>query len=184
MAVANAAEEGHDIVDIQEFEVVSDGFSEASMKRAVKAAAVSYLSKAEPGLTPYEDAVTVAGIEDTRNEFSTKAKIIQFFDKGDEKGRDDAIFIEDSGQCFVAFQASTNLTQDVLQNVNLLKETLCKGENECCEFRSGFVNGWKLNIRQNLLKKSRTVLQDATKMMFASLFQVTVKEVLLPLSLP
>lgn len=90
--------------------------------------------------------MTVAGIEDTRNEFSTEAKIIQFFEKGDEKGRDDAIFIEDSGQCFVTFQATTDLPQEGLQNVNLLKETLCKGagENKCCEFLSGFVvNGWK-----------------------------------------
>jgi hypothetical protein len=31
-----------------------------------------------------------------------------------------------------------------LQNANLSKETLCRGGvNECCEFRKGFVNGWK-----------------------------------------
>lgn len=39
MAVAN--------VDIEEFEIVSDGLSEAFMKRAVKGAAAFYLSKAD-----------------------------------------------------------------------------------------------------------------------------------------
>lgn len=42
---------------------------------------------------------------------------------------------------------------DVLQNANLSKETLCRGVNECCEFRKGFVNGWKTQYEMELFSK-------------------------------
>lgn len=124
-------------------EEVSDGLSRPFMKRAAKAAAAAYLSRAGENLSVEEGVTTAEGIEIMKKEFSENAKITQYSEQGAEEGRDDAIFIEDDGQCFVAFQSTTTRMDDVLQNANLSKETLCRGVNECCEFRKGFVNGWK-----------------------------------------
>jgi hypothetical protein len=123
-------------------EEIGDGLSRSFLQRTVKAAAASLLSKSEQNLQPW-DELSAEGIEEARKIFSDNAIFVQYSEVGSEKGRDDAIFIEDGGQCFVAFQSTTSTIDDIGQNANLNTEMLCKDfTNECCEFRQGFVNGW------------------------------------------
>ena len=82
-------------------EEVSDGLSRPFMKRAAKAAAAAYLSRAGENLSVEEGVTTAEGIEIMKKEFSENAKITQYSEQGAEEGRDDAIFIEDDGHCFV-----------------------------------------------------------------------------------
>ena len=82
-------------------EEVSDGLSRPFTKRAAKAAAAAYLSRAGENLSVEEGVTTAEGIEIMKKEFSENAKITQYSEQGAEEGRDDAIFIEDDGHCFV-----------------------------------------------------------------------------------
>jgi len=138
---------------MQENKEVSDGLSEAFMKRVVKAAAASYLSRAGDNLKHEGTELSAEGIKDTLNEFSSNAKIIQKSEPGAHKGLDDTILIEDGGQCIVAFQSTTMSINDILQNFDLNKKKLCNAKSECCEFRQGYVDGWKTEYEAELVEQ-------------------------------
>ena len=117
-----------------------DGLSKEFLERAVKAAAAAALS-GEPALT-YENSEP--GRRYFLDKFSGDDTIRTLYtEEGPEVGLDDAILIEDGGQCFVAFQATQSNLIDVLQNGNMGQETVCNEFNKCCTFRAGFANGWK-----------------------------------------
>ena len=135
---------------------VRDGLSAQFMKRVVKSSAANGLSwvggckenKAQCSgdeLLPPKDHSDSNGVEVYIHAFSENAIMTPFSEQSSDgkTGRDGAILIEDDGQCFVSFQSTTQSLEDILQNVSLFKETICRAENECCEFRQGFVNGWK-----------------------------------------
>ena len=115
-----------------------DGLSKEFVERAVKGAAAAALS-GEPNLT-YEE---IEGKKYFLDKFSGDDTIRTLYtEEGPEAGLDDAILIEDGGQCFVAFQATQSNITDVLQFANLGEQTLCNDSNECCTFRAGFANSW------------------------------------------
>lgn len=116
-----------------------DGLSKEFLERAVKAAAAAALS-GEPALT-YENSEP--GRRYFLDKFSGDDTIRTLYtEEGPEAGLDDAILIEDGGQCFVAFQATQKNLTDILQFTNMGQETLCNDSNECCTFRAGFANSW------------------------------------------
>jgi hypothetical protein len=136
--------------------IVRDGLSAQFMMRVVKSSAANGLSWVEgckenmsqcsrAELLPPNDKLKSNGVEVFISAFSENAIMTPFSQQSSysETGRDDAILIEDDGQCFVSFQSTTQLLEDISQNVNPFKEIVCRAENECCEFRQGFVNGWK-----------------------------------------
>ena len=118
-----------------------DGLRKSFVKRAVKAAAASLLSETGKNFSPGRR--DEAAIELMKDEFTKDAIMIQYFEQGKDEGVDDAIFIEDEGMCFVAFQSTTSSLKDIGQNLNLKKEDVCNKQGECCKFREGFVNGWE-----------------------------------------
>ena len=116
-----------------------DGLSKEFVERAVKGAAAAALS-GEPNLT-YEE---IEGKKYFLDKFSGDDTIRTLYtEEGPDIAFDDAVLIEDGGQCFVAFQATQANWVDRFQNINMGEDTLCNDSNECCTFRSGFTNGWK-----------------------------------------
>ena len=118
-----------------------DGLSKEFLERAVKAAAAAGLSS-EAALTYLENSWH--GRRTFLDKFSGDDTIRTLYtEEGPDIAFDDAVLIEDGGQCFVAFQATQANWVDRFQNINMGEDTLCNDSNECCTFRSGFTNGWK-----------------------------------------
>jgi len=93
----------------------------------------------------------------------TRRKWKLYTEIGPDRGVDDGAFINDKGQCFVAFQSSKALFNDFMQNLNLSEDTLCNNDNQCCTFRGGFVNGWTTQWKDNMISDVKDCVASCTK---------------------
>lgn len=134
------------------------GLSNDFWTRAAKAVAASGLS-----MNPeYNDKDPIQEV-DYLSQFSDEVKWEMYREVGVDEGLNDAILVEDEGQCFVAFQCTSNEWDDILSNANPFPKTICNDADKCCTYSEVFVNGWDTQWQEQMETNVKDCVARCTK---------------------